>query len=199
LWIEGSPNSKLLATADTAGVYRFSALQPGKYSLRLHSRGFRILTLTSIQLGDGEQKAMPTLQLELGSLADCGGHAVLKSILLMPSKEHVGNLVGSVRVDKGQIGKEGPPVAGAEARLMCATGEVCGTTKTDSQGGFRFDALAPGAYYVRVSRAGFYPLNWPGYIIQEGIESSYWSLYLERCNGTCDPRLRPKKPIATCE
>ena len=57
-----------------------------------------------------------------------------------------------------------------------------------------FETLPPGNLSVRVNRIGFYPLNEPGYTIEEGLESVYWSIYIERCPlGNCDPRLRPEK------
>jgi hypothetical protein len=61
-------------------------------------------------------------------------------------------------------------------------------------------SLPPGNVSVHVNRSGFYPLIKPGYMIDEGLESIYWSIPIERCPfGNCDPRLRPKRPSPVCE
>lgn len=199
LFLESARESKFRMTADSKGVYYFSQVPAGIYTLKLLRPGFRILTLRSIQMLDGEPKKLPTLQLEVGSMADCGGHAVRDAIRLLPSNDHAGNLVGSVHVDLGAMSGGGPAVAGAKVTLICNTGKSCGATKTDLIGEFRFNAVPAGSYSVRLERVGFYPLNEPGYTVEEGIESIYLSAYIEHCNGNCDPRLRPKKPIATCQ
>ena len=92
-----------------------------------------------------------------------------------------------------------PPIAGAEVTLICKR-KVCPTVKTDSNGEFIFKDLAPGVFAVRVTRTGFYPLDEAVYNVREGMESVYWPLSIERCpHGDCNPRKRPKKPIAICE
>jgi hypothetical protein len=49
-------------------------------------------------------------------------------------------------------------------------------------------------------KAGFYPQEAALYRVEEGIESIYWPIYMERCHlGNCDPKLRPPKPPALCE
>jgi Carboxypeptidase regulatory-like domain len=186
-------------SADASGLYNFSGLPKDEYTLKLVSSGFKSLTVKSIRVLENEQKSLPALQLEVGLMADCGGHAVLDYIRFLPSENHLGNLSGRIRVDQGPV-VESPPVVGADVTLMCSTGRVCGATKTDSDGAFMFKALPPGSLSVRVNRTGFYLLNEPGYTIEEGLESVYGPIYIERCPlGNCDPRLRPKKPLATCE
>ena len=59
------------------GVYHFSGLPTDEYTLKLFSPGFKSLTVKSIHILESEQKSIPTLQLEVGSMADCGGHACL--------------------------------------------------------------------------------------------------------------------------
>jgi len=197
---ETVPDRRFRTAADSSGVYHFSGLPTDEYTLKLFRPGFKSLTVKSIHILESEQKSLPTLQLEVGSFADCGGHAVLDYIRFLPSGDHFGNLGGSIRIDQGPMVGKSPPVAGADVTLMCSTGKVCGATKTNSDGEFMFKALPPGNLAVRVNRTGFYPLNEPGYTIEEGLESVYWSIYLERCPlGNCDPMLRPKKPPATCE
>jgi hypothetical protein len=196
---ETASDRRFRTAADSTGVYHFSGLLSDEYTLNLSSRGFKSLTVKSIHISEDEQKSLPTLQLEVGSVGDCGVHAALDYIRLLPPGDHMGNLRGSVRIDKGPMSGKSPPIAGADVTLMCTTGKVC-TTKTDSNGEFMFKALPLGNLTVRVTRTGFYPLTMPGYAIQEGLESIYWSISLERCPlGNCDPRLRPRRPPARCE
>jgi hypothetical protein len=147
---------------------------------------------------DGEHKLLPTLQLEISDFA-CGRRPALDFMRFLPSADQGGTLVGSVRVDQK---KKPPPIAGVDVTLICGAGNVCGSTKTDSNGEFAFKAAPPGYgnLSVRLSRKGFYPLDDPGFSVQEGFESIYWPLSLERCPlGNCDPKLRPKKPLGRCE
>lgn len=196
---ETASDRSFRTAADSTGVYHFSGLLTGEYTLKLSGPGFKSLTVKSIHISEDEQKSLPTLQLEVGSVG-CGGHSVpLDYIRLLPPGDHIGNLGGSVRIDRGPMVGKSPPIAGADVTLMCSRGKVC-RTKTDSNGEFVFKALPPGNLAVRVTRPGFYPLTVPGYAIEEGLESIYQSIYLERCPlGNCDPRLRPKRPPAGCE
>ena len=197
---ETSPGRAFRTQADNSGTYRFSGLPADEYTLKLGSAGFSQRTVKSIHISEGEQKLLPSLKLSVGSVADCGGHAVLNYLRLLPSSGYVGNLRGSVRLDRGPMVRSGPAITGADVTLICGRGTVCGSTKTNSSGEFIFTNLSPGTFTIRVVRAGFYQLDKPGYHIEEGTESVYWPIYVERCPlGNCDPRRRPKKPPARCE
>jgi len=186
-------------SADSAGIYHFSGLPTGEYTLKLFSPGFKSLTVKSIHILESEQKSLPTLQLQVGSNADCAGHAVLDYIRFLPTGDHVGNLVGSIRIEQAPFVVKSPPISDADVTLICGT-DICGATKTNADGMFVFPTLPPGNLSVRVNRIGFYPLIEPGYTTEEGLESVYWSIYIERCpRGNCDPRMRPKRPPGTCE
>jgi len=186
---------KFRTSADSTGVYDFSRLPADYYTLELSSPGFRSLTVKSISIFENEKKALPTLQLEISNIADCGGHAVLDYIRFLPREDHSGNLRGSVRADGGKR----KPLAGADVALICSGDKTCGATKTNADGEFLF-TTPPRDFSIRVTHSGFYPVNEPGFVIQEGLESVYWPIYVERCPlGDCDPRLCPKKPIAHCE
>jgi hypothetical protein len=197
LWSERGTGSYFRTTADSAGVFRFSGLPADEYFLKLGSSGFKSLTVKSIHISEGEQKSIAALQL---AVSGCGGYATLDYIRPLSSGDHLGNLVGSVSLDQGPKARKIRKIADADVTLVCSTGKVCGSTRTDLNGDFRFDALPSGDFWVRVNRAGFYALNQSGYKISEGLESLYWPVYLERCPlGNCHPRLRPKKPRAFCE
>jgi len=181
------------SATDSNGAFQFSGLPTDEYTLKLLKPGFKLLTVKSIHVLEGEQKSLPALELRV---ADCGGHALLDYIRFLPSSDHFGNLVGSIRTGQAPS----PPIAGADVTLICNTGKVCGAMKTNSDGEFRFNGPPSRNLSVLVNRTGFYPLNLPGYEIEEGVESVYWSIYMERCpRGNCDPRLRPKERVRTCE
>jgi hypothetical protein len=182
--------------ANDLGIFRFPTLLGGDYSLELQQAGFKRLTIKGISVSDGEQKVLPTLRMDVGYM-DCSIQAVLE--YLRPGAHQV-NLTGSVRVQHGPDTRNSEPIGGTEVALICSKSTVCGASKTNPQGEFLFQNLAPGNYLIRANHAGFYPLEAPGYEVREGLESLYFPIYLERCPlGNCDPRLRPKKPPARCE
>jgi hypothetical protein len=80
--------------------YTISPLPTGEYTLKLFSPVFKSLTVKSIHILENKQKSLPTLQLQVGSIADCGGHAVLDYIRFLPTEDHVGNLVRTIRVEQ---------------------------------------------------------------------------------------------------
>lgn len=185
-------------TADDAGVYRFSNLPPGRYTLRLFSPGFSSLTVQSIGLAEGQQKSIPPLRLTVISL-NCSGGPVAKHLQLLTERTRLGNFGGTVTLDLGPLKGNTPPLARAAVALLCS-GKICGTTKTNERGEFMFKAIAAGLYDVDVSRAGFYPVQQLGFEVQEGSEAIYFPISLEHCpKGNCDPKLRRKKPLNICE
>jgi hypothetical protein len=190
---EQEPYERHRAIADTVGMFRFLGLITGEYTLELQQSGFTRLLVKGIHISEGEQKTLPTLRIDVSSL-DCSFHAVIDYLRL--GREQ-GNLTG--RVEQGPYGRNSKPIGNTQVTLICSKNTVCAAAKTDSQGDFSFQNLSPGSYSIRANHAGFYPLEEPGYEVQEGLESIY-SMYLERCPlGNCDPRLRPKKPPARCE
>jgi hypothetical protein len=177
-------------------MYRFPELFGEAYTLELQQAGFRRLTLKGISVSDGEQKVLPSLRMNVGVMG-CSPNAVVDYLRLGGEQ---GGLTSSVRVEHGPYVRNSKPIGNTQVTLICRKGAICGTTKTNSQGEFLFQNLAPGDYSIRANHPGFYPLVEPGYQLQEGLESIYFPMYLERCPlGNCDPRLRPKKPPAVCE
>jgi hypothetical protein len=192
---ERAPIRRFRTVTDGVGVYSFSGVPAGEYDLKLSRPGFNPLTVKSTLVLDGEHRTMPTLHLDVS--LPCGG-TLRDHIRFLPPEDHAGNLGGTVRFDEGR--EQTIPISGATVTLMCPTGKTCGEAKTDSDGAFLFKGLPPGEFSVRVTKAGFYPQDaWP-YTVEEGIESVYWPIYLERCHlGNCNPKLRPKKPLVVCE
>jgi hypothetical protein len=185
-------------TTTNRGVYDFSGLLEGRYTLKLVSSGFRRLTVTSIHISDGEHKRMPPLELPVAAMGGCTSPAV-DHLRLLPSTV-IGNVGGTIRLDQEVIAGKSPPVVRADVILICGKGAACRITKTNSEGEFLFRDLSPGSFTVRVMHPGFYREERRGYEVEVGRELIYSPIYIERCVlGNCDPEQRPKKPLTICE
>jgi hypothetical protein len=180
-----SGTNKYKTQADETGVYQFSNLPAGEYSLKFSGTGFRNRTVI-IGLLESEQKRLPDVTLDIAS-SGCGGPpprdlAPLRGTLF-------GTLSGSVN----------PTAEDVEVTLVCRTFNVCASTKTDSNGRFSFQMISAGVYGLNFRRDGFYLENATGYsyYVDAGWESVYGPKFLQQCpNGNCDPKLRP---ILHCE
>ena len=181
--------NKHTVQADDSGVYQFSNLPAGEYTLKVTMLGFKSRTVKSVRLSKRESRLLD-IPLDVAVMA-CGQPIILDRILLPPG-EAFGSLTGSVA----------PPRAGVEVTLVCRTFTACKSTKTDFRGRFSFDMLSPGVYGLNFRREGFYPENATGYAytVNAGWESVYSPVLLEKCaNGNCDPKLRPPQPVQICE
>ena len=172
------------------GIYQFSNLPAGEYTLTFRVVGFLPLIVTSIVVSEREQKRIPDVPLEVAH--GLCPRAIAQDQILLPPGSSFGNLIGSVI----------PAIADVEVTLVCRTFSACRSTKTDSNGRFSFDMLSASVYGLNFRREGFYPDNATGYeyTVNAGWESVYAPKLLEQCsNGDCDLKLRPKRPIAICE
>jgi hypothetical protein len=171
---------------DDAGVYQFSNLPAGDYTLTIRVPGFRNSRIKAIGLLTGEPKRLPDVTLDIGG---CGGPPP-RDLVLLP-----GTLFGTLS------GTVDPPAKDVDVTLVCRTFSACSSTRTDSNGHFSFETLPAGIYGLNFRRDGFYPENATGYeyTVNAGWESAYAPKMLEECrNGNCDPKLRPP-PVGTCE
>jgi 5-hydroxyisourate hydrolase-like protein (transthyretin family) len=195
LRLEDPPRTISSVRTDNQGRFQFTVLPSGTYALELFQPGFRTLTLKSIRLGSGEHKMLPSLRLDVGVC----GEPPIDYIELLRTEQHVGNLRGHVL--RQQRHYPGPAIAHATVKLLCDEREVCGETKTDSNGEFMFSDLPPGKNFtIGVTHPGYYLLEERTYEVQAGFKATYWPITLEHCpNGNCDPRLRPQRPLGLCE
>jgi carboxypeptidase family protein len=180
-----SGTNKYKTQADETGVYKFSNLPAGEYTLKFSGNGFRNRIII-IALSEREQKRLPEVTLDIGS-SGCGGPPPRDLVPLRGTL--FGTLSGSVY----------PPAKDVEVTLVCRTFKACSSTRTDSDGHFSFETLPAGVYGLNFRRDSFYAENATGYeyTVNAGWESIYVSKLLVPClNGNCDPKLRP---IQHCE
>jgi Carboxypeptidase regulatory-like domain len=178
------------ARTNESGVYRFSNLQAGSYTLTFRVVGFKLLIVKLIEIREHEQKQLPDVPLEVEH--GLCPRPIAQDQVLLPPGSSFGSLIGSVT----------PAIAEVEVTLVCRTFTACRSTQTDSNGHFSFDMLSPGAYGLSFRRDGFYPENATGYEyhVNAGWESVYSPAQLDPClNGNCDPKLRPKRRVEICE
>ena len=172
------------------GVYRFSNLLAGDYTLTFRVVGFRRLTVKAIAILEHEQKRVPDVPLEV--VNGLCPRPIAQDQVLLPAGSSFGRLSGTVV----------PPVGEVEVTLVCRTFRACGSTRTDTDGRFSFDKISAGVYGLNFRLEGFYPENATGYeyTVNAGWESVYGPKVLEQCrNDTCDPKLRPPPQVRVCQ
>jgi len=184
--------------SDGQGVYEFSGIPPGHYTLVLLSPGFLTLTVDSIQVND-ENVSIPPVRLDLGMRCGDPNYQVLRYLRLtnIPTR---GSLVATAESQRDYFDQKPRALGDARVTLFCAPNIPCDTTTTDSQGKFMFTNLRPGTYSVSVSSPGTFTAKESGFIVQAGFSATYWPLIVNRCGDPrCDPKRKPKKPIALCQ
>ena len=170
---------------DDSGVYQFSNVPAGEYTLTIRVPGFSSRAVKSIGLLEPEQKRLPDVTLDI---APCGW---LRRDIVLLRGTLLGTLSGSVD----------PPAKDVDVALVCRTFSACSSTRTDSNGHFSFETLPAGVYGLNFQCPGFYPENATEYryTVNAGWESVYSPMVLEKCpNGNCDTKLRPP-PGPSCE
>jgi|SRR5579871_1857651 len=170
----------LNARTDTNGVFRFSNLAPGDYTLKLHDSGMASLTVQSIHLDDGEQRSLPFLELQLPAISCGDPHAVPNYVRLLP-EGNPRSLSGNIQLDQKSSAQKREAAKGAIVTLLCKRDQLsaeCGKTKTDTNGDFVFKSLEPGEYIVRVDYKGFYPAIETGHKVGNEIEYVYRPIVL---------------------
>lgn len=57
-------------TSDQSGLFRFNAIPPGHYTLRVNAAGFKAFELNNLDLAAGETRSVGKLVLQIGSVSD---------------------------------------------------------------------------------------------------------------------------------
>lgn len=180
---------------DERGMFRFSGLRYGKYTLSMRRLGFYGVKVKQDLLA-GEQKSLPPIRLGVGVAGDCFSTDVDPESSQFPSTgPSLGGLAGNLASGLG-------PAAGVRVQLACWGPSQCReaseVTMTDSRGDFEFQSLRPGRYSVSAGQLAFFPLN-VRVDIAGGLESFY-SFKLTPClNGDCTVKPDPKVKPIVCE
>ncbi len=126
-------------TTDDRGVFATEGLIPGSYTLRyeLDAQTIPALAGDSTFRQDEDALVMRDVRAEEGGV--CQG--------LMLGIVRYTSLGGTVWVD---LGGAVEPLSGAVMTLLDASGQTLQSAQTDENGGYRFDALLPGAYSIAV-------------------------------------------------
>jgi len=182
--------------SDERGVFRFSGLWAGPYTLSIRVPGFDSVKVKQDLLA-GEQRSLPPIRLNVGSSGCFSTDPDPERTRFLSAGLSTGGLAGNVKSGLG-------PVAGARVSLACWLDRGCSEnperTKTDSQGDFEFENIRPGRYLLSVEQDRFFPLVSMGFGVVGGLESSY-SFNLTPCpNGDCTVKLdRGKVKVIVCE
>ena len=181
------------ARAGTDGQFQIGSLPQGVYELKLGEPGFRYTIIKGVQLAAGENKILPSIALDLGSIADCGNEWHPDYYRLL-DKADAGAVAGIALNEKAaRIGR-------ATVTLYDEKGRVS-SVQTDDKGFFIFDGLAPRPkkYRISVNAAGYFSEEVSPLTIHRGYESVYEQIILEECSpGRCEPYLKRIHVIAPC-
>lgn len=191
----GGSGRRFETKTDSTGRYEFQGVPAGEYLLTLQSSGFQTLRVKPVQVTADGIRVMPALVLDIGAMADCGGHGYVEFVSLLDQPQtQAGRLRGVVRA------RGGLPLAGAEVTLLCEGKKRCGKATTNTDGAFEFEMTATEGLSVQIQHRGFYTEKLAGLRIRKGLASVYAPVSLERCQSGsgCGPDRR-RRVVAVCE
>lgn len=151
--LDGAGNIVQQTRAAADGSYRFARLLPGLYSVRFTLEEGYAFTLHRTDAPSYNSDVQQTQA--LSAQTDAIYLPVGEALLLDAGAYRVASVSGKVWHDirnNGLYTSECPPLEGLPVALMQG-GDVYLETLTDAEGNYRFDALAPGAYAIRISLA----------------------------------------------
>ena len=182
---------------DNEGSFRFTNLAPGAYILVFRSPGF-LFEVKPIMLLAAEQRSIDAVVLRVSPLPPCGGgFPISHAISFKMAPRAPGGQITSQVV----LGDKRTPAPRANVLLVCNHDRMCAQTRTDNEGWFKFSALAPGSYSIRIEFPEFYKVTVDDVDIVDGVEFLYSEIYVERCpKGNCNlrPKSRRAKNVVIC-
>jgi hypothetical protein len=177
--------SELYTETDTNGIFSFTRLSPGRYSLRTKSNWFLPVLAGNLSV----EPAHPVLTLRLPVQFDLCPPPVLPHYFrrLDPGSDKALAAFSGIVKETG-----GAPVEGSEVTLYIASLGQVATTHTQRGGSFSFTRLKPDeSYRIQVVSKGYFPGEVTRLKVLAGYESIYEDVALESCGpGDCDPALR---------
>lgn len=121
------PGANLEARTNSNGYFNITNILDGQYTVEVAATGRTVGANTSVTLNPGDNKNLGEIRVNL----------------------HRRNATGKV------LDEQNEPVSGAELRLS-GNGQPEKTTKTDTDGTYRFEGLKPGTYTVEVKESTAY-------------------------------------------
>ncbi|MCL2811680.1 MAG: hypothetical protein FWD25_07305 [Clostridia bacterium] len=146
LWREGHPEPLAVTETVRSGAYRFDALPPGDYTVRITLPEGYLFTRTSPQSlpDEGGREAVLPVALAMGEAIQG-----LDAGALMPAS--LGGLVWIDTNNDGMLDANEPPIPGVTLELFGADDleQVVATVRSDERGRWRFENVMPGVYVIK--------------------------------------------------
>jgi hypothetical protein len=140
---EESTGKQSQATTDQNGRYRFSALPPGKYSVKFEARGFRTEVKTNVTVSSDK-----VTQVDVPLTVGGGGWVEVIEPAIASARQPMGAIHSRVTDASGAVPARITATEPANAKTY--------TTTTDSNGTYQLTDLPPGKYDLRFETDGTY-------------------------------------------
>jgi len=143
--LDGNGNEVAQTTSGSDGIYLFSQLMPGQYTV-VQTQPAGYLSGGQKAGSTGGDRSVPN---RISAIPVASG---VSSIDNNFCERPLGSLAGSVFADRNQNAQfeAGEPLlVGVTLELLGSDGELIETTVTDSQGRYRFEGLPSGTYHLR--------------------------------------------------
>ncbi len=188
------PGSARSAITDRNGVFTFTDLPPGTYSLRAEAGGFNPVLARELNIGPQDRILTLRLEMEVGVCPLSPGLPHYFRLLDHTDDTHLSAFAGTVTNESGVA------IPGATVGLYIPGRGKIASTHTGENGGFSFTRLTVDtSYWIQVLSPGYFVSEFTNLESLPGYENVYDGLVLEACDsGACDPNLR-KTQTLRCE
>lgn len=148
--VTGDGTVRATTITDSAGAFRFAAIDPGTYAVE-------VVTPDGHDLSPRGAAADPTLDSDVDPVGRrtqvitvAGGADVVDLDVGVFQLAAIGDRVWWDADDDGTADPGDGPMVGVTVRLFGGSGEAVRSARTDGRGRFRFEDLAPGEYAIEV-------------------------------------------------